>query len=193
RLDANGAWSVAEAVEFAKRLSGYNIDFLEQPCETIEELADLKSELQAHSLNIKIAADASIRKADDPMRAAQSQVADILILKNQPLGGIAKVLELAEAANVPAVISSALESSVGISMSAYLAAALPDLKYACGLGTASMLQADVTDEPLIPRDGKIPVRRVNVSAEKLAEFSSTEERKRWWLERLKRCYEILTN
>lgn len=193
RLDANGAWSVDEAVAFAKQLSGIQIEYLEQPCQTLEELDELKKKLKEKSLNFLIAADESVRKANDPAAAIQSGAADVLILKNQPLGGVSRVLQLIKSTNSPVVISSALESSVGISMSAYLAAAIPNLEFTCGLGTAAMLQADVTDEPLIPIDGKIPVRRVDVSPEKLIAYAASDERKNWWLQRLERCYKIVAN
>lgn len=193
RLDANGAWAPGFAVSFAEAMMAQriNLEYLEQPCQTLAELKELKVLISNGGLPIKIAADESIRKASDPYDVARTGAADVLVLKAAPLGGITRALNIAEAARLPIVISSALDSSVGISMGAYLAAALPELKFDCGLGTAALLAGDVTREPLIPVEGEIPVRRVEVDESKLEVFRAEDHRADWWLERLERAYSLL--
>ena len=142
-------------------------------------------------MGIPIAADESVRKADDPLAVARAGAADILVLKAQPLGGVTAALAIAAEAGLPVVISSALETSVGISMGLHLAAAVPHLEYDCGLATAALLAADVTDTPLIPVDGELAVRRVIPSTRLLDEHAASSERTAWWLARLERCYGLI--
>jgi len=130
-----------------------------------------------------------VRKASDPLAVARAGAADILVLKAAPLGGIRRALAIIAEAELPAVISSALDTSVGISMGLHLAAALPRLEMACGLATVALLNGDVTDESLVPVDGSIEVKRVSVSDARLDEFAATPERTQWWAERITRCYE----
>jgi O-succinylbenzoate synthase len=132
-----------------------------------------------------------VRKAQDPLAVAQAGAADILVVKAAPLGGINRAAQVVDQAGLPAVISSALETSVGISMGLHLAAALPDLPYACGLGTVALLASDVVAEPLVAIDGFLPVKRVIPEEGKLTELAATPERTQWWLERLERCYRLL--
>ena len=131
------------------------------------------------------------RKASDPLAVARAGAADVLVIKAQPLGGIPNALRIVSAAGLPAVVSSALDTSVGISMGAHLAAYMPELTYDCGLGTAALLAADVTDEPLLPVAGAIPVRRVDVSEALLEQYAADAERTAWWLARVERCYRLL--
>ena len=194
RLDANGGYSVAQAIEVARALaeSALPIEYLEQPVATVAELAEVRAALQQLSPDspIKVAADESVRKATDPLAVAQAGAADILVLKAAPLGGINAALDIALAAGLPVVVSSALETSVGISMGAHLAAAL-NLPYASGLATAALLADDVTDSPLMPIDGKIAVRRIDVNKDALSRLAATEERTKWWLARLERCLALI--
>jgi O-succinylbenzoate synthase len=132
-----------------------------------------------------------VRKVSDPMAVVQAQAADILVLKAAPLGGITRAIAIAEEAGLPVVISSALESSVGLSMGAHLAASLPELQFDCGLATASLLAGDVTREPLIPVDGSIEVRRVAVDEQKLDIFEAEDHRIDWWIDRLDRAFKHL--
>jgi O-succinylbenzoate synthase len=159
--------------------------------ETIAELAEVKLTLAKDQIPVQIAADESVRKVTDPLAVAQANAADILVLKVAPLGGISRSLEIAREAGLPVVISSALDSSIGISMGAHLAALLPELNFDCGLGTAALLAGDVTREPLMPIDGQIDVRRVNVDQEKIQIFQADDHRVDWWLERLERVYKLL--
>lgn len=191
RLDANGGYDIATATLLANAMyeNGVPLEYLEQPVESIAEMAELK--LQVNRVGIKIAADESVRKVSDPLAVAQANAADILILKAAPLGGINRALEIAAEAELPVVISSALDSSVGLSMGAYLAAAIPNLEFDCGLATSALLAGDVTREPLRAESGFIDVRRVEVDKSKLEVFQAQDHREDWWLERLERVYKLL--
>jgi O-succinylbenzoate synthase len=120
----------------------------------VEELAAVR-----RRVDVPVAADESIRRAEDPLRVARLEAADIAVLKVQPLGGVAACLRIAEQIGLPVVVSSALETSVGIAAGVALAAALPELPYACGLGTLQLLDGDVTSEPFVVADGELEVRR----------------------------------
>ncbi|MGL4340061.1 MAG: o-succinylbenzoate synthase [Rhodoglobus sp.] len=191
RVDANGAWSIDQAEKAIHALAEFDLEYVEQPCRTIDELAQVRQ--RVHHLGILIAADESVRRAEDPLAVARAGAADILIIKAQPLGGISAALAIIAAAGLPAVVSSALETSVGLSLGLHLAGVIPGLDVDCGLATASLLAADVTHEPLLPIEGKIPVRRVTPSAELLSTHAATPDRTDWWRDRLSRCYEQLAN
>jgi O-succinylbenzoate synthase len=187
RIDANAAWNVDEAEHALRRLSPHDLEYVEQPCATVRELDELRHRVQ--DLRVPIAADESIRRAADPDAAAR--VVDVVVVKAAPLGGITAALSLVERVGKPAVVSSALDTSVGLSMGAHLAAALPDLPYDCGLGTAALLAADVTDDPLLPEQGVIPVRRVTPSAALLDRWSADADRAAWWADRIRRTHALL--
>lgn len=186
RIDANGAWTVDEAETAIRALAEYDLEYAEQPCASVAELADIRR--RVGGIGVPIAADESVRKADDPLAVARAGAADILVIKAQPLGGIAAALRIVAQAGLPVVVSSALDTSVGLSMGAQLAAGVPELEFDCGLGTAALLAADVTEEPLVPVDGSIPVRRVEVSARLLDEYAAASKRETWWRSRLERGY-----
>jgi O-succinylbenzoate synthase len=190
RLDANGGWSPELSFSFIKSLAGQGIEleYLEQPCKTVDELARLRQMIADSSFNVPIAADESVRKATDPMAVVEAGAADILVLKAAPLGGVGRALAIAAEAGLPVVISSALESSVGLSMGAHLAAALPEIGFDCGLGTAALLAGDVTRAPLMPVDGFIEVRRVEVDQQKLDVLQAEDHRIDWWIERLENVF-----
>jgi O-succinylbenzoate synthase len=166
RVDANGGWNPAQAARMLRRLATFGLEYAEQPCATLDELA----ELRRHT-DIPVAADESIRRAEDPLRVRAAGAADIVMVKVQPLGGVRAALAVAEACGLPAVVSSAVDTSVGLAAGVALAAALPDLPYACGLGTMSLL-ADVTASPLTPESGELPVRRPAVDPEQLARWET---------------------
>lgn len=189
RVDANGGWNVDEAERAAHAFDPCDIEYLEQPCATVAELAELRARL--HDWSMPIAADESVRKAEDPLAVARAGAADLLVLKVQPLAGVAAALRIAAEAGLPVVVSSALDTSVGLSMGAALAGALPDLDYDCGLGTAALLAADVTGDPLLPVDGHIRVGRVEPDRDLLERHAADPGRDRWWRERLTRCWELL--
>ncbi|GAA4087959.1 o-succinylbenzoate synthase [Nonomuraea soli] len=159
RVDANGAWEVDEAVRKLKELDRFGLEYAEQPCATLAELARVRL-----ALDVPIAADESIRRAEDPLKVRAAEAADIAVVKVQPLGGVREALRVVEACGLPAVVSSAVETSVGLAAGLALAAALPELPYACGLGTLSLLSGDVTTEPLMPVGGWLEVRRPDADA-----------------------------
>lgn len=165
RIDVNGGWDVDHAVQMIKRLDRFDLEYVEQPCATLEELARVR-----RLVDVPIAADESIRRAEDPFRVVAAEAADIAVLKVQPLGGVRNALKIAEAVGLPVVVSSALETSVGLAAGLALAAALPKLPYACGLATLSLLAGDVTGDGLAVEDGMIAVRRPEVDDEALRRY-----------------------
>jgi len=190
RVDANGLWNVDEAEHAIHSLTEFDLEYVEQPCESIAELAEIRA--RTAYLGVPIAADESVRKADDPLEVARAGAADILVIKAQPLGGIRAALSIIGQTGLPVVVSSALDTSIGISMGAHLAAAVPGLYFDCGLGTASLLAADVTTEPLVPAGGSIPVRRVTPDPALLDRYAAGPERRDRWLARLERAYALVT-
>ncbi len=189
RIDANGGWNVDEAERALHALAEFDLEYAEQPCASVDELAELRRRVKY--MGIPIAADESVRKAADPLAVARAGAADLLVVKAQPLGGVRRALEIVEEAGLPAVVSSALDTSIGLSMGVALAAALPELDYDCGLGTASLFTADVVDPPLVPRDGMLPVGRLTPDPALLAAHAASADRRAWWFERVARCHEVL--
>ena len=185
RIDANGAWSVQEAIERIGALEHLDLEYVEQPCGSVAELAAVR-----RAVGVPIAADESIRRASDPLRVAAEEAADIAVLKVQPLGGVRACLDVAERIGLPVVVSSALESAVGIAAGLALAAALPELPYACGLATGQLLHGDVVPEPGVVTDGHLAVARPEPSAESLAAVAADEPTSARWLERLERVRDL---
>jgi o-succinylbenzoate synthase len=178
RVDANGGWTVDQAVDALKQLDAFNLEYAEQPVRSLDEMAELR-----RRVDVRLAADESVRTAEDPMRIAGLEAADIVVLKVQPLGGVRRCLQVAESSGLPVVVSSAVETSVGIAAGVALAAALPELPFACGLGTAQLLAGDVTTEPLMPVNGMLPVRTVVPDLRLVSADSATSDR---WANRLQR-------
>jgi O-succinylbenzoate synthase len=168
RVDANGAWSVDEAERAIAALARFDLEYVEQPCRTVQELADLRRRLARSGRSVLIAADESIRRADDPFRVRALEAADVAVLKVQPLGGVRACMEVAERIGLPVVVSSALETSIGIRAGLALAAALPELPFACGLNTVRLLTADLAAAPLVAVHGRLPVAPLELSVEALA-------------------------
>ena len=155
RVDANAAWDVDTAVARIRALDrAVGLEYVEQPCPTLRELAAVR-----RRIDVRIAADEAVRRSADPVRVDLREACDVVVLKVQPLGGVRAALRVAEAHGLPCVVSSALETSVGIAAGVALAAALPELSFACGLATVALLTDDVTRSPLLPVDGALPVRR----------------------------------
>jgi O-succinylbenzoate synthase len=181
RVDANGAWDVDTAIASLKVLdtAAGGLEYVEQPCATVEELAAVR-----RRTSIRVAADESIRRAADPYRVRELEAADVAVLKVQPLGGVRACLRIAEDIGLPTVVSSALETSVGLAAGVALAAALPELEYAAGLATVGLLADDVADHGLTAVDGYLPVQRPEVSDERLARCAATSEREAYWRARL---------
>jgi o-succinylbenzoate synthase len=181
RIDVNGLWSVDEAVAripVLDRAAG-GLEYVEQPVMDVEDLAVVR-----RRVDVPIAADESIRRAEDPYRVRDLEAADVAVLKVQPLGGVRACLRIAEDIGLPVVVSSALETSVGIAAGVALAAALPELPLACGLATVQLLTDDVVTHPLLPVDGALPVVRPEVDEVALARTGATPERVQHWSDRL---------
>jgi len=181
RVDVNGLWEVDEAVAGIRELdrAAGGLEYVEQPCASVEELA-----LVRRRVDVPVAADESIRRADDPYRVRDLEAADVAVLKVQPLGGVRACLRIAEDIGLPVVVSSALETSVGIAAGVALAAALPELQHACGLGTVSLLTDDVATDPLLPVGGELPVGRPEVDPAALARLAAPMDRVAHWRSRL---------
>lgn len=186
RIDANGAWNVDEAERALHALAEFDLEYAEQPCASVDELAELRRRVKY--MGIPIAADESVRKAADPLAVARAGAADLLVIKAQPLGGARRALDIVAEAGLPAVVSSALDTSVGLAMGVALAAALPDLDYDCGLGTASLFTADVAEPSLQPHRGALAVGRVDPEPALLDAHAASVDRRDWWLGRVARCY-----
>lgn len=189
RVDANGFWNVDEAERAVHALNEYDLEYVEQPCATVPELAELRARVKY--MGIPVAADESVRKSADPLAVARARAADLLVIKAQPLGGITRALQIITAAGLPVVVSSALDTAVGLSQGAALAAALPELSYDCGLGTSSLFLDDVAD--LRPHDGSISAARVTPDADALNRLAAADERREWWTARLARCHYELSS
>lgn len=189
RVDANGLWSLDQATEALGRLARYRLQYAEQPVASVPDLATLRSRVAG--LGIPIAADESVRKASDPLAVARAGAADVLVVKAQPLGGVTAARAVIAEAGLPCVVSSALDTSVGLGMGAFLAAAAMAPAYAAGLGTGAMFTGDVTAEPLLPVAGGIAVRRVEPDPALLERWAASPERTAWWRARLARVHALL--
>lgn len=191
RVDANGAWTPQDAVHAIGLLEAAagGLEYVEQPCPDVAGLAEVR-----RRVDVRIAADESIRRAEDPMRVVLAEAADVAVLKVAPLGGVRRSLEIAEACGLPVVISSAVETSVGLAAGLALAGALPELPFACGLGTATLLTDDVVDPArrLLPDGGSLPVPRRAPDPVRRAEFAADDARTAWWRARLDRVTDLLT-
>jgi O-succinylbenzoate synthase len=183
RIDVNGGWDLDTARTLLPRYdrAAGGLEYAEQPCASVEDLATLR-----RRVDVPIAADESIRRAEDPLRVARVGAADIAVLKVAPLGGVAACLRIAEQIKLPVVVSSALETSIGIAAGVALAAALPELPYACGLATVGLLDGDVVDDPLVPLNGAIKVARPVPSPSRLAAYRADDELRTRWNNRVQR-------
>ena len=186
RIDVNGNWDVATAITNLHAIfeSIGPIEYVEQPCATIAELRELKEKLK---INIPIAGDEVLRKAKDPFAVDLQGAIDILALKVQPLGGIERVHKLAEHHKLPVVVSSALESAVGVNYGLQLAASFAELNFDCGLGTGSLLAADVANLPIV--DGEIEISEVIPDFKR---YLVAPERHKWWQDRVMKTWEQIS-
>ncbi len=187
RVDANGAWTPDQAVEAAGALTASGpLEYLEQPCATIDELADVR-----RRVDVPVAADESIRKASDPLAVVRAGAADIAVLKVAPLGGISALLTIAQQIDIPIVVSSALDSAVGIAIGLSAASALPELHHACGLGTGRLFVEDIA-EPVAAVDGYLPVGPVIPDPARLQALAAAPDRRQWWIDRVRACFSLLS-
>jgi O-succinylbenzoate synthase len=188
RIDVNGSWSVTEAERNIKAIIDQvgALEYIEQPVSDIQSLRELKRKLNGEVL---IAGDEVIRKSQDPLKLELLDAIDILMLKVAPLGGIEQSLEIANHHKLPVVVSSALESAVGTSHELRLAAALPNLDYACGLATGALFESDLATHEL--RSGEMKVKEIELNLDALVRFAAPKERLEWWRRRIKNCWEVL--
>lgn len=186
RVDANAAWDLETAAINLERLAEFDLEYAEQPVATIEEMVELRRRVP-----VKIAADEVVRQSADPIEVFAAGAADIVILKVQPMGGVTRTLELARRAGVPTVISSALETSVGMYGGLLAAALLDDLPYACGLGTVSLLEGDPSRDPLIPNNGVLEVRRPDPDPDLLDRWKPDQDTAAQMLRRVRAAAEVL--
>ena len=178
RVDANGAWSLEEAVSALSALSAFTLEYAEQPVASLLDMAQLR-----RRVDVRLAADESVRNAGDPRHIAGLEAADVVVLKVQPLGGVRPCLEVAESCGLPVVVSSAVETSVGIAAGLALAGALPELAYACGLGTVTLLDGDVCSRSLVPVDGTLPVLLSAPEPDLIANVQADDAVAAWWARR----------
>lgn len=187
RVDVNAGWDLETAVERLDKLAELDLQYVEQPVATLEEMKELRRRVL-----VPVAADEMVRQSPHPLRVIEEGAADILILKVQPMGGVSRVLDLANRASIPVVISSALETSVGMYGGLLAASLLPELPFACGLGTVALIEGDPTLDPLVPRDGTLEVRRPEPDPDLLERWRPERDRGAEMLRRLRAAAGVLT-
>ena len=188
RIDVNGSWSVKEAllnVNAIYQVTGELLEYVEQPVASLDELKQLKEDM---SVDVKIAGDEVLRKAKNPFAISLDGAVDILMLKVSPLGGIKRAMDLASHHKLPVVISSALESAVGLSYGLALAARVPNLDYACGLGTSALFNQDIGDIPII--NGAIKATSYSIDLDRVERYELKGERLEWWRNRISRVWNL---
>jgi len=188
RIDVNGSWSVKEALSniiAIYEVTGDLLEYVEQPVASLGELKQLKEDM---SVDVKIAGDEVLRKAKDPFAISLDGAIDILMLKVSPLGGIKRAIDLESHHKLPVVISSALESAVGISYGLALAARIANLDYACGLGTSALFNQDISDIPIV--NGAIKAASYPIDLERVERCELKGERLEWWRNRISRVWNL---
>ena len=188
RIDVNGLWSVKEAlsnINAIYEVMGDLLEYVEQPVASLNKLKQLK---EGMSVDVKIAGDEVLRKAKDPFAISLDGSIDVLMLKVSPLGGIKRAMNLASHHKLPVVISSALESAVGISYGLALAASVPQLDYACGLGTSTFFHQDISDIKIA--DGAIKAARYPLDLDRVKRYRLKGERLDWWRNRISRVWNL---
>jgi O-succinylbenzoate synthase len=186
RIDVNASWSVDDAVAALDALIPFGLEYVEQPVATVEEMIELKQRT-----SVLLAADELVRLSADPLQVVEMGAADVLVVKVQPMGGVSRALDLAGRAGIPVVISSALETSVGIYSGLLAASRIGTLDYACGLGTVALIEGDVTMEPLIPKDGFLEVRRPEPDPVLLRRWRPSRDRSAELLRKVRSAAEVL--
>jgi len=188
RIDVNGSWIVKEAlsnINTIYEVTGDLLEYVEQPVASLDELKQLK---EGMSVDVKIAGDEVLRKAKDPFAISLDGAIDILMLKVSPLGGIKRAMDLASHHKLPVGISSALESAVGISYGLALAARVPNLDYACGLGTSALFNQDISDIPIV--NGAIKAANYPIDLDRVERYELKGERLEWWRNRISRVWNL---
>jgi O-succinylbenzoate synthase len=189
RIDANGAWTTDQAARALDRLQAHDLEYVEQPCASLVECAALRA-----LIDVPIAVDEALRKAPDPHHVTGlREAADVLVLKTAPLGGVRPALAVAETYGLPCVVSSALDSSVGLTAALALASALPEVPFACGLGSGQLVIADVTADRVLPVDGELTVRAAAPEPDTVMAVAMAPASLAAWRERLSDAYDALTD
>jgi O-succinylbenzoate synthase len=193
RLDANGGYTVSQALELITELQNNAIDleFFEQPVATIAELAELRIEISKRGQKTLVAADESVRRSSDPLAVELAGAADLLVLKSAPLGGIKSALAVANSSRLEICASSAMQSSIGLAAELHFASCLPELNYDAGLGTGYLFGGDLTADRLVPENGIVELRRPEINTSSLEILKAEDHRYDWWIARLERCSRIL--
>ena len=195
RIDANGSWTLDEAEHAIREMEPLDLDYVEQPVESVADMAVLRKRLA--ELGIGIAADESIRRSSDITTVLEARACDVVVLKVQPLGGIKDSLaiaQLAREAGCDVVVSSALETSVGLHYGGRLHQILSvnqPHSLDAGLGTASFLEGDVVKNPLRASAGWLQLSPAELEPELLQRYAMTEDRRDWWRGRLERCLDLV--
>jgi O-succinylbenzoate synthase len=187
RIDVNATWDLDTATERIAALARFDLEYVEQPVSTLEEMVELK-----RRIDVPLAADELVRLRPDPLEVAEMGAADVLVVKVQPLGGVTRTLDLAARAGIPVVVSSALETSVGIYSGLLVASLLPDLPFACGLGTVALIEGDPTRDPLVSMDGQLEVRRPEPDPELLERWRPDRDRAAEMLRKVRSAAKVLT-
>lgn len=187
RIDVNATWDLDTATERISALSRFDLEYVEQPVATLEEMVELKKRI-----DVPLAADELVRLRPDPLEVAEMGAADVLVVKAQPLGGVTRTLDLAARAGIPVVVSSALETSIGIYSGLLVASLLPSLPYACGLGTVALIEGDPTRAPLVSMNGELEVRRPEPDPELLARWRPDRDRAAEMLRKVRSAAKVLT-
>lgn len=187
RIDVNATWDLDTATERISALSRFDLEYVEQPVATLEEMVELKKRI-----DVPLAADELVRLRPDPLEVAEMGAADVLVVKAQPLGGVTRTLDLAARAGIPVVVSSALETSIGIYSGLLVASLLPTLPYACGLGTVALIEGDPTRAPLVSMSGELEVRRPEPDPELLARWRPDRDRAAEMLRKVRSAAKVLT-
>jgi O-succinylbenzoate synthase len=187
RIDVNATWDLDTATERLRALSRFDLEYVEQPVATLEEMVELR-----RRTDVPLAADELVRLRPDPLEVAEMGAADVLVVKVQPLGGVSRTLDLAARAGIPVVVSSALETSVGIYSGLLVASLLDRLPYACGLGTVALLEGDPTRAPLVSMNGELEVRRPEPDPELLERWRPDRDRAAEMLRKVRSAAQVLT-
>jgi len=187
RVDVNAGWDLDTATRRIEALAVFDLQYVEQPVATVADMKTLRSRV-----SVPLAADELVRQSPHPLRVIDEGAADLVILKVQPMGGVARVLDLANRASIPVVISSALETSVGMYGGLLAASLIDDLPFACGLGTVALIEGDPTLAPLIPSGGMLEVRRPEPDPELLRRWRPDRDRGAEMLRKLRAAAQVLT-
>ncbi|HEX9865928.1 MAG TPA: o-succinylbenzoate synthase [Acidimicrobiia bacterium] len=187
RIDVNATWDLETATERLRALSRFDLEYVEQPVATLEEMVELR-----RRTDVPLAADELVRLRPDPLEVAEMGAADVLVVKVQPLGGVSRTLDLAARAGIPVVVSSALETSVGIYSGLLVASLLDRLPYACGLGTVALIEGDPTRAPLVSMNGELEVRRPEPDPELLERWRPDRDRAAEMLRKVRSAAQVLT-